>query len=80
MNTPSLSLKESKTFKTLRFFNPLNPAGWLSGLRSGGGPKTWQAGFPAFAMVCQKPEEYLNRARKINYKLICLHRKVSAYT
>ena len=25
------------------------------------GPETRRAGFPAFAMVCQKPEEHLNR-------------------
>ena len=25
------------------------------------GPETRQASFPAFAMVCQKPEEHLNR-------------------
>ena len=28
---------------------------------AGGGPKTRRAGVPAFVMVCQKPEEHLNR-------------------
>ena len=42
--------------------NPLNPVGWFSGLqKQGGGAKTRRAGFPAFAMVCQKAEEHLNR-------------------
>ena len=45
--------------------NPLNPAGRFSGLGKrgggGGGPKTRRTGFPAFSMVCAKPEEHLNR-------------------
>ena len=43
-------------------FNSLNPTGQYTGSRKCV-PNTLQAGIPAFAMVCQKPEEALNRRR-----------------
>ena len=41
-------------------FNPLNPAGQFSGLHKGVS-QTRRAGIPAFSLVCQKPDQPLNR-------------------
>ena len=45
-----------------------------------GVPQTLRTGILAFAMVCQNPKEAQTSSRKINYKLFCLHRKVSGNT
>ena len=61
----SVGLRQYNNFFFLallqRKLNPLNPTGRYIVAYANREPKNIRAGIPAFAMVCQKPQENVNR-------------------